>query len=104
MKTGDQLLIVVTYIHLNPIDLIEQGWKTEGISNPQKVIEFLETYPWSSYSFYLGKENFSWLINPMFLMKVLEKPENFRDFVESRIAQKTELKSFLNETQKLSLE
>ena len=99
-----QLLIVITYIHLNPIDLIEPDWKIKGISNPQKVIEFLEVYPWSSYSHYLGKENLSWLIDSSFLNKILKRPEDFRDFVKARIFYKTELNKFLEKAQKISLE
>ena len=104
IKTDDQLLIVITYIHLNPIDLIEPDWKIKGISNPQKVIEFLEAYPWSSYSHYLGKENLSWLIDSNFLNKMLKRPEDFRDFVKARIFYKTELNKFLERAQKISLE
>jgi len=104
IKTEDQLLILITYIHLNPIDLIEPNWKIEGISNPQKVMEFLESYPWSSYPYYLGKENFSWLIDSDFLKKILKSPEDFRNFVEARIFYKTEFKNFLEKAQKFSLE
>ena len=121
IETEDQLLIVITYIHLNPIDLIEQNWKIKGISNPQKVMEFLESYLWSSYPHYLGKDynppttsshsslrsarapNFSWLINSSFLKKILEKPGDFRNFVKARIFHKTKLKSFLEKAQNFSL-
>jgi len=104
IKNQDQLLIVITYIHLNPIDLIEPDWKTDGISNPQKVMEFLESYTWSSCPYYLGKENLSWLIDSLFLKKVLESHEDFRNFIQARISRKTELKTFLKKTQKFSLE
>ena len=104
IKTNDQLLIVTTYIHLNLIDLIEPNWKIKGISDPQKIMDFLETYPWSSYPYYLGKSNLSWLINSDFLNKILKRPEDFRNFVKARIFQKTELKNFLERAQKISLE
>lgn len=104
IKTEDQLLIVITYIHLNPVDLIESNWKIEGISNPQKVMDFLESYSWSSYPYYLGKDKFSWLIDSLFLKKILERPEDFRNFVKARILHKAELKSFLEKTQNFSLE
>lgn len=104
IKTEDQLLIVLAYIHLNPIDLIESNWKNEGISNLQKVIGFLESYPWSSYPHYLGKVDLSWLVNSDFLKKILKNPEDFRNFVEARVFQKTELKNFLEKARKFSLE
>ena len=36
------------YIYLNPVDLIEPNWKERGISDVQKVADFLKTYKWSS--------------------------------------------------------
>jgi len=104
IETEDQLLIVITYIHLNPINLIQPNWKTSGISNPQKVMKFLESYPWSSYPYYLGKNNFFWLINCTFLKRILKNPEDFQNFVKARIFYKTKLKSFLEKTQNLFLE
>ena len=32
---------VFTYIHANPISLIESGWKEKGIENPKKVIDII---------------------------------------------------------------
>lgn len=104
IKDQDQLLVVVTYIHLNPTELIEPNWKIKGISDPQKVIEFLELYPWSSYPHYLGKENFSWLIDSSFLNKIFESPENFRNFVQTRIFLKAKLKKLLEKNKELFLE
>lgn len=102
IKNDDQLLITATYIHLNPTDLVEFNWKTEGISNSQKVIEFLESYPWSSYSYYLGKGKFLWLINSSFLNQILKTPEEFQNFVKVRVFHSTELKNFLENAQKFS--
>jgi putative transposase len=104
IRNNNQLLIVVTYIHLNPVDLVEPNWKIKGIDNPQKILEFLKTYPWSSYAHYLGKKDLSWLINSTFLKKIFEGPKGFRDFVEARISHKTELRDFLGQAQMISLE
>jgi putative transposase len=104
IKEQDQLLIVVTYIHLNPIDLIEPNWKTEGIFAPQKVMEFLESYPWSSYPHYLKKWDLSWLISSDFLGKIFEGPEGFQEFVRVRVFYKAELENFLEKAQQFSLE
>lgn len=104
IKTNDQLMIVVTYIHINPTDLIEPNWKTKGISNPKKVIEFLESYAWSSYPHYLGEENFSWLIDSEFLNKVFEGPGGFQGAVKNRILEKSNIPEFIKKHQKLFLE
>ncbi len=43
-----------SYIHLNPIKLIQKNWKEVGIKNKKDVLEFLFQYQQSSYSDYLG--------------------------------------------------
>lgn len=51
----DQYLkYVFSYIHLNPIKLIDPLWKEEGIKNTSKTLKFLEGYNFSSYNNYLG--------------------------------------------------
>ena len=104
IKDNNQLLIVVTYIHLNPVGLIEPDWKIKGIFNPQRIIEFLELYSWSSYMHYLGKKDLTWLINSDFLNQILKTPEDFRSFVKARINHKNKLNSFLEESKNFSLE
>jgi len=46
------------YIHINPLDLLEPGWKEKGVGDINKTMKFLEDYKWSSYKNYL-KNNFS---------------------------------------------
>lgn len=58
IESDGQLKTVFTYIHTNPISLIEPGWKGRGINNPKEAIKFLEEYKWSSYQDYIGKKNF----------------------------------------------
>ncbi|MFH1978862.1 MAG: transposase [Patescibacteria group bacterium] len=38
---------LIQYIHLNPLDLIEPGWKKEGLKNWRKAKAFLEVYRWA---------------------------------------------------------
>ncbi|MBI5005055.1 MAG: transposase [Candidatus Lloydbacteria bacterium] len=45
-----------SYIHLNPIKIIEPGWKENGITDLEKTKSFLSDYPYSSYSDYFIKE------------------------------------------------
>lgn len=47
---------IASYIHLNPIKLIEPGWKETGIKDRVKAEAFLDTYEYSSYHDYCGKE------------------------------------------------
>lgn len=47
------LKYLFSYIHLNPIKLIQSKWKEEGIKDKQKVLDFLLDYKYSSYKDYL---------------------------------------------------
>lgn len=47
---------LVEYVYLNPVDLVEPEWKKVGIKDYQKVLRFLEKYPWSS------AKNLDWFI------------------------------------------
>ncbi len=55
-----QAKYLFSYIHLNPVKLIQSDWKDVGIKDVDKTLEFLRSYKWGSYQDYLGvkrKEN-----------------------------------------------
>ena len=45
-----------SYIHMNPVKLIDPLWKENGIKDIGKTLRFLNTYRWSSYHDYHGKK------------------------------------------------
>ncbi|MEK7539395.1 MAG: transposase [Patescibacteria group bacterium] len=49
VKDNVQAKYLFSYIHLNPIKLINTNWKIEGIKNWKEAKKFLEKYRWSSY-------------------------------------------------------
>ncbi len=51
VSDDDYLGWLIQYVHLNPLDLIESGWRKEGYSvrNRARVEKLLRSYPWSSY-------------------------------------------------------
>ena len=51
-----QAKYLFSYIHLNPIKLIDSKWKENGIKNKKEALKFLESYKWSSYLDYKGVE------------------------------------------------
>jgi putative transposase len=56
-----------SYIHLNPVKLIEPKWKTEGIRDYKKALGYLEKYEHSSYRKYLkGEDEYSIVDNSAF--------------------------------------
>lgn len=46
----------MSYVHLNPLDLVEPGWKEKGIIDKRKAVDFLKSYKYSSYPDYFGTE------------------------------------------------
>ncbi len=50
------LKYLFSYIHLNPVNLINADWKETGIKNKNKAIQFLKQYPFSSYQDYSGTD------------------------------------------------
>jgi len=45
---------IFSYVHLNPLELNEPGWKEEGVRDANKARAFLRNYPYSSYMDYVG--------------------------------------------------
>lgn len=43
---------IISYIHLNILDLYDSGWREGKIKNWSKVAPKLSFYPWSSYGYY----------------------------------------------------
>lgn len=54
LDTDRYLKYIFSYIHLNPIKLIQKDWKDSGIKNKSKALEFLLGYTYSSYIDYLS--------------------------------------------------
>ncbi len=47
------LRYLFSYIHLNPVKLIDTTWKEKGLKNMAKSFDFLNDYHYSSYQSYL---------------------------------------------------
>lgn len=50
------LKYLLSYIHLNPIKLIDPSWKEKGVKSKKSARAFLGRYPYSSYLDYAGNE------------------------------------------------
>ena len=48
-----QAKYLFSYIHLNPIKLVNPKWKENGIKDKRETLKFLNSYKWSSYLDYL---------------------------------------------------
>ena len=49
LDSDNYLKYIFSYIHLNPVKLIDPKWKENGIRNRSEAIEFLNGYRYSSY-------------------------------------------------------
>ena len=54
--TDQQLKYLFSYIHLNPIKLIQKNWKEKGIRNKKEAIDYLNKYAYSSYLDFTGEK------------------------------------------------
>lgn len=50
------LKYIFSYIHLNPIKLMQKDWKEKGVKNKKQAVEYLSSYTYSSYLDYTGVE------------------------------------------------
>ncbi len=60
LNTDEYLKYIFSYIHLNPVKLIDKNWKEEGIKDKNLVLQYLLSYKYSSYLDYKNinrKEN-----------------------------------------------
>lgn len=53
-NSDEYLKYLFSYIHLNPVKLINPDWKEKGVENKNEVISFLKDYKYSSYLDYIG--------------------------------------------------
>ena len=56
VKDDIQSKYLFSYIHLNPIKLIQADWKENGIKDLQKTLDFINSYKWSSLHYFKGKK------------------------------------------------
>ncbi len=49
------LKYLFSYIHLNPIKLIQKDWKEKGVQNKKEALEYLNQHSHSSYQDFLGE-------------------------------------------------
>lgn len=68
------LKYLFSYVHLNPIKLIQKDWKEKGIKNKKESMNYLARYKYSSYQDYLGIDR---------LEKAVLNIEKFPDYFPS---------------------
>ena len=85
---SDQYLkYLFSYIHLNPVKLIQSDWKERGISNIDKGYEYASSFPYSSLRDYQDK---------LRQERVIIDTKPFPDYFETVAMRKSELMEWLN--------
>lgn len=74
------LKYIYSYIHLNPVKLINPTWKESGIKDIQNTNSFLHNYKYSSYIDYAEPNNRDErrILNPEFFPKYFVNKEHFK--------------------------
>jgi putative transposase len=82
-RTDEHLKYLYSYMHLNPIKLIESKWKEDGIKNKKKADAYLSTYSYSSYFDYLEKERgMKTILSPQQFPLYFEKAAEFESMTK----------------------
>jgi len=85
------LRYLISYIHLNPVKLIEPKWKEAGIADKARAEKYLETYTQSSYLDYLDKKRPEGIILAReALPEYFSSSADFKIFVTEWLTYKTE--------------
>lgn len=81
-KDDRYLKYLISYIHLNPIKLIEPEWKESGIRDHIQAEKYLGAYKYSSYRDFLGESRLeNKIIQREALPEYFESPRDFRTSV-----------------------
>ncbi len=87
VATERQLKYIFSYIHLNPVKLIDPEWKENGLKNLKITLGYLQTYPYSSFLDYLGNNRKE---------KLILKFSDFPNYFYSKRVFKEEIFEWLN--------
>jgi len=86
IENDRQLKYIFSYIHLNPVKLINSKWKENGIKNLKSAFEHLNTYSYSSFLDYTGKERSE---------KIILALKDFPNYFPSKSSFKREILNWL---------
>ena len=82
-----------SYIHLNPIKLIEPAWQEAGIHDHKKAAAYLAQYRYSSYSDYtVGERPESVILNKKAALDYFDKPTDFKTQVADWLEYRSEVR------------
>lgn len=81
LDTDNYLKYIFSYIHLNPISLVDVGWKKHSIKDKTKINKHLSSYQFSSYLDYVDRNSRNPegnILNKTAFPKYFQTPRNFQ--------------------------
>ncbi|MHB8651880.1 MAG: transposase [Minisyncoccota bacterium] len=105
VNNDEYLKYLFAYIHLNPVKLIESGWKESGIRDRKSAQRYLEQYSYSSYLDYVDAEKRSArrILQRAVFPEYFSKPAEFSNFIDDWLTFKDDLVTARTSRQGLSL-
>lgn len=85
------LAYLISYIHLNPVKLIDPEWKENGITDLQNAKQYLERYKHSSYLDHLGQDR---------IVKMIINEKSLPEYFKSGLDFKKSITDWLSYPQK----
>ncbi|MDP3800328.1 MAG: transposase [bacterium] len=83
IESNEYFQHVTRYLHLNPLDIYDFGWKERGVKNIEASIKFISQYPWSSLNEYLNTNISYQLTSPSFKeLLFTDKPSEYNEFLK----------------------
>lgn len=90
IASDQQLVTIFSYIHTNPIELVEYSWKTAGVKNFRGAKQALNRWRWSSYLDYIEGKNFPSVTNRDFFLELFGGPKGCQQVVEDWVRHKVQ--------------
>lgn len=93
IDNDEYIMHLSRYIHLNPVDIIDSGWRKDGIKDAKYALDFLNKYRWSSFMDYIGINNFPSVTKREFIRNYFKQTKDYLKFINS-ILTENNLKEF----------
>lgn len=93
VENDDQFKYLLVYINvINPAQEIEPRLKEKGLFNVERIMKFVEDYPWSTHLEYLGKRS-SLIIDKGIAGKIFSHHKEYEEFAREIMLGKRSLKT-----------
>jgi len=90
IDSENYLKYIHSYIHLNPIKIVEPNWKEVGLKNNSAVKQFLNNYTHSSYLDYAGNNREEQKILNKTAFPYFEDKKEFEEYLEDWLTYRPE--------------